>query len=79
MKPFIPKRLAPIAFGLLLAGMMTFIVSGITNAIALGLTDPEFLSKWMGSWAVTWAVAFPVVLFVAPAVRKIVESLTIKG
>ncbi len=78
MRPFISKKLAPIAFGFLLATFMTFVISGISNIVALGISDPAFLGKWMKSWAATWTVAFPTVLFVAPAVRRIVESLTVK-
>ena len=75
MKPFLPKKAEHIAFGLILAGMMTFFVSGISNVIAIGISDPAFLSKWMRSWATTWAFAFPIILFVAPLVRKILHRI----
>lgn len=75
MKPFLPRKLEHIAFGFLLAGMMTFIVSGVSTAIAIGISAPGFGGKWMGSWATTWAIAFPVVLFVAPAVRKLLHRI----
>ena len=78
MRPILPKKLAPIAFGFLLATIMTFVISGISNAVALGVQDPAFLLNGMKSWAATWVVAFPTVLFVAPAVRRFVESITIK-
>lgn len=78
MSPILPKKLAPIAFGFLLATIMTFVISGISNAVALGVQDPTFVHNWMKSWAATWVVAFPTVLFVAPAVRRFVESITIK-
>ncbi|MGB7287568.1 MAG: DUF2798 domain-containing protein [Salaquimonas sp.] len=78
MQPFLPKKLTPIAFGFLLATIMTFIISGISNVIALGISDPSFMINWMQSWAVTWVIAFPTVVFVAPAVRRFVESLTVK-
>ena len=75
MQPFIPKRFEPVVFGLLLSGMMSFLVTGIANMMGVGVSNPEFLSKWMRSWATSWAFAFPVVLFVAPVVRKIVHRL----
>lgn len=76
MSPFLPPKLAPIAFGFILATIMTFIISGISNVVALGITDPGFVAKWMESWAATWVVAFPTVLFVAPFVRRFVGKIT---
>ncbi|MFZ1814902.1 MAG: DUF2798 domain-containing protein [Rhizobiaceae bacterium] len=74
MKPFIPKRFEAIAFGLLLSGMMTFFVSGISTVLAVGLVEDIF-AKWMKAWAYSWAVAFPIVLFVAPTVRRILHRV----
>lgn len=78
MRPFLHKKLAPIVFGFLVATVMTFIISGISNVIALGVSDPAFLDNWMKSWAATWIVAFPTLVIVAPVVRRFVESITIK-
>ena len=78
MRPILPRKLAPVAFGFLLATIMTFVISGISNAVALGIHDPSFLQNWMKSWVATWIVAFPTVLFVAPAVRRFVETITIQ-
>ena len=76
MKPFLPPRAAPIAFGFLLSGMMTFIVSGIATFNALGLSE-QLMAKWLSAWGASWVVAFPVVLFVAPFVRWLVARLTL--
>ena len=70
----IPARFAPVLFGLILSGMMSCMVSGLSTARALGL-DAEFFGTWMGNWAVSWAIAFPVVLVVAPITRRIVARL----
>ena len=75
MQPFIPKRFENVVFGLLLSAMMSFLVTGISNVMNIGVSDPDFLFKWMRSWGTSWAFAFPVVLFVAPIVRKIVHGL----
>ena len=71
----IPKRFAPVVFGFVLSGLMSFIVSGLSTLRTVGLAD-GFLALWLGNWAMSWAVAFPVVLVVAPLARKIVERLT---
>ena len=75
MKPFIPKKMEHVAFGFLLAGMMTLIVSGVSTLIAIGASAPAFTGKWMGAWLTTWAIAFPVILFVAPAVRRLLHRI----
>lgn len=78
--PTTRARLIHITFGLLLSGMMSFIVSGIATLRALGFTvaaaaPGEAVVTWLGAWAVSWSIAFPVVLVVAPLVRKIVARL----
>ena len=74
MKPFLPKRLEFYAFGLLLSGMMSFLVSGISTALAAGV-DAEFPLKWILAWLPSWSIAFPSVLVVAPFVRRILGRI----
>ena len=69
-----PARFAPIAFGFVLSGLMSLLVSGIATFRNAGLAD-GFLSLWMGAWLPSWLIAFPVVLFVAPVARRIVGGL----
>ena len=70
----IPARFAPILFRLILSGLMSCIVSGLSTVRALGF-GAGTPSEWMSNWAVSWAVAFPAVLFVAPITRRIVGRL----
>jgi hypothetical protein len=71
----VPKKYSPILFGLILSGLMSLLVSGITTLRTQGLS-PVFVGLWLTSWLTAWAVAFPVVLFVAPLTRRVVQSLT---
>lgn len=71
----IPARLAPVLFGLILSGLMSCIVSGLSTLRAIGL-PPGFLGQWMGSWLAAWAVAFPTVLVIAPITRRLVTRMT---
>lgn len=66
--------LAPFAFGFLLSGLMSLIVSGIATARAIGLDD-AFVPTWLAGWLSSWIVAFPVVLVVAPLARRAVNRL----
>lgn len=72
----IPARYAHIAFGFVLSGMMSFLVSGISTFLTVGFV-PGILGQWIGAWLPSWAVAFPIVLIVAPAARRLVAKLTI--
>lgn len=74
----IPKKYAPILFGLLLSGLMSFLVSGISTLRAIGLVH-GFMGIWLGAWLTAWAIAFPAVLVVAPITRRLVERLTQTG
>ena len=70
----IPARYSHILFGLILSGLMSFLVSCIATLRAIGLDD-GFMGTWMLSWLSSWAVAFPTVLVVAPITRRIVARL----
>lgn len=75
MTPFLPKRLEGVAFGLLLSALMSLVISGISTAMGQGVLTPGFFMLWIKSWLTAWAFAFPVVLFVAPLVRKVVAAI----
>lgn len=69
-----PPRFAPALFGLILSGLMSLLVSGISTYRAAGLV-PDFAAVWAGAWLTAWLVAFPVVLVVAPLARRAVGVL----
>lgn len=70
----IPARFAPILFGLVLSGLMSWLVSGIATLRAIGFGD-ELLAQWLGGWLTSWLIAFPTVLVVAPVARRIVNRV----
>ena len=70
-----PKRTAPALFGLILSGLMSLLVSGISTYRALGIGE-GFAGTWIAAWLTAWVVAFPVVLVVAPLARAAVARLT---
>lgn len=70
----IPARYAPILFGLILSGLMSCIVSGLSTFRALGPV-PGFAPIWLGNWLASWAIAFPTVLVVAPLAGRVVARL----
>jgi hypothetical protein len=70
----IPQKFAPALFGLILSGLMSLLVSGVSTYRALGLVG-DIVSLWMSAWLAAWLIAFPVVLIVAPLARRAVTLL----
>jgi hypothetical protein len=74
MQGILPPAAGPYAFGFLLSGFMSLLVSGVATALSKGV-DGHFPLAWMTAWLPSWAIAFPIVLVVAPVVRRIVAYL----
>lgn len=70
----LPARFAPVLFGFIVSGLMSFMVSGIATLRAIGAVE-DFGGFWMGAWLPSWAVAFPTILVVAPLARKLVARI----
>lgn len=70
----IPGKFAPALFGLILSGLMSLIVSGISTHRAVGFGD-AYAGIWVSAWLTAWLVAFPIVLVVAPLARRAVGLL----
>lgn len=71
----IPQKYAPLLFGLILSGLMSLLVSGLSTLRAIGPVS-GFAGLWASAWLLAWTIAFPVVLVVAPLARKAVARLT---
>ncbi len=70
----IPERYANIVFILLLTGLMSLIVSGISSLRAVG-PGGFGVAIWLTAWGASWAVAFPAALLVTPLTRALVEKI----
>jgi hypothetical protein len=70
----IPRKFAPVLFGFILSGLMSFVVSGVATMRAAGPV-PGFMGLWIGAWLTSWLIAFPIVLVVAPLARRAVDRL----
>lgn len=68
------KRLAPALSGLILSGLMSWLVAGVSTYRAVGFGD-TLAGLWLSAWLTAWAVAFPAVLVVAPLARRSVAWL----
>jgi hypothetical protein len=73
-----PKKFAPALFGLILSGLMSLLVSGISTYRAVGFSE-SYAGVWLSAWLTAWLVAFPVMLVVAPLARRTVAWLVDNG
>ena len=73
----IPMKYGPQLFSLILSGLMSLLVSGISTFRAIGLVS-NFANLWISAWLTAWFFAFPAVLLVTPLARKVVQLLTAK-
>lgn len=74
----IPQKYGPQLFSLILSGLMSLLVSGISTFRVVG-PEPGFLSMWSSAWLTAWLFAFPAVVLVTPLARKAVQLLIAKG
>ena len=70
----LPSKFAPALFGLILSGLMSLLVSGISTYRAVGFVH-GLAGLWVSAWLTAWLVAFPVVLVIAPLARRAVALL----
>ncbi|MBL8574168.1 MAG: DUF2798 domain-containing protein [Hyphomicrobiaceae bacterium] len=68
--PKVPHRYHAVVMPFFLSIMMTFIISGISTLMGVGLT-PAFPAKWLAAWGLSWVIAFPTLLMVLPLVRRL--------
>jgi hypothetical protein len=75
MRPVIPKRFAPLTYGILQAA----ITSAVATTVAV-LQSPEHgldaVLYWLACWSLSWLAMLPVVIAVSPLLRRAVQSLT---
>lgn len=74
----IPKKYGPIVFAVILSGLMSLLVSGISTYRATGPV-PGFVNLWANAWLTAWLFAFPVVILAAPLTQKVVRLLVAKN
>ena len=73
----IPRKYSQALFALILSGLMSLMVSGISTLRAVG-SVPDVVGLWIDAWLTAWLFAFPAVLVVAPLARRAVELLVAK-
>ena len=73
----IPARYGPVLFSLILSGVMSLLVAGISTLRNLQ-AGQDFMGLWTGAWLTGWLFAFPVVMVAAPLARKVVALVVVR-
>jgi hypothetical protein len=70
----IPRRYSHFVYGIIQSGLTCAIAAAIASfpLMAAG----TFVAHWLQSWLVAWIMMLPVVLFAAPAIRRLTNILT---
>jgi hypothetical protein len=74
----IPKKFEMPLFSLILSGLMSLLVSGVT-AIRVTVAGADIIGNWLAAWPMAWLFAFPSVMIMAPVARKLVNALIAKN
>ena len=71
----IKQKYANLLFVFLTAVFMSFLMSFVVSISNLGF-HAGLVSHWMRAWGFSFLVGFPIISFVVPAARKIVDKIT---
>jgi hypothetical protein len=71
----IDKRFAPLVNALLMAIVLPFFMTFVVSLVNLGFTD-RLVAAWMKTWAIASVAAFPLILILAPLIKKTVGRIT---
>ena len=69
------KRFAPLLNAILMAIVLPFFMTFALTLANTGLTN-MLVQSWMRTWGIASVVAFPLILILAPMIRKIVARMT---
>ena len=70
----IPRRYSHFVFGVIQSGLTSAIAAAIAS-LPFGATG-SFTVHWMQSWLASWLLMLPLVIFAAPAIRRLAHAVT---
>ena len=70
----IPRRFSHFVFGVIQSGLTCFIAAAIASYPFLAAGT--FVAHWLQAWLLAWTMMLPIVLFAAPAIRRLTHLLT---
>ena len=70
----IPRRYGHFVYGVIQSGLTSAVAAAVASAPFY--SEGSFLSHWFRSALLAWLVMLPVVMFAAPAIRRLTTMLT---
>ncbi|CAN7381632.1 DUF2798 domain-containing protein [Phenylobacterium sp. LjRoot225] len=70
----IPRRFSHFVYGVIQSCLTCAIAAAIASLPFLAAGT--FVSHWLQSWLLAWLMMLPIVLFAAPAIRRLTDMLT---
>lgn len=70
----IPRRYSHFVFGIIQSGLTSSVAAGIASLPLLA--TGQFAGHWLQSWLMSWLLMLPVVIFAAPAIRRLAYAVT---
>jgi len=70
----IPRRYSHFVFGVIQSGLTSAIAAAIASRPLMA--TGQFTAHWLQSWLVAWLMMLPVVIFAAPAIRRLAIAFT---
>lgn len=70
----LPPRYSAHVFGVMQSGLTTALASAIATFGAVGFSLAA-LAKWVVAWVIGWATVVPVVIVLAPHLKRLSERL----
>lgn len=71
--PAIPRRYSHFVFGVIQSGLTSAIAAAVAG---LPLTSGHQFAHWLQSWLISWLLMLPIVIFAAPAIRRLSYAVT---
>ncbi len=73
----VPRRYSHHVFGIIQSGLTCAVAAAVASVPRMA--DGHFLDHWLQSWSLSWLMMLPVVVLAAPAIRRLVDTLTSDG
>ena len=75
MIPRIPRRFAPLVYGVIQAAITSAVATTI-GTVQAGSGGLPVVSYWLTCWSLSWLAMLPGVILVSPFIQRAVVSLT---
>jgi Protein of unknown function (DUF2798) len=72
MNLLLPSRAAPYAF----AAIQALVTTGVSTLIGVWSTGGFSVVPWLAAWAEAWTLLLPLVLLLAPFIRRMIEAVS---